>query len=68
MLGSAAIAIQPQLGGEFYELLGEDSQSLAPMDWHQLAPLEAQKRHFLFYLRDSTFECFAAEWRFHKGV
>lgn len=54
--------------GEFYELIGEDDQGLAPTDWHELAPIDSKKRHFLFYLRDSTFECFAAEWRFERGT
>ena len=52
--------------GEFYELLGEDDQRLKPTDWHELAPLTPERRHFLFYLRDNTFECFAAEWRFER--
>jgi hypothetical protein len=50
--------------GEFYELLGPDDQRLKPMDWHELTPPTADQRHFLFYLRDSTFECFAADWRY----
>ncbi|QGM47682.1 hypothetical protein [Methylocystis heyeri] len=53
--------------GEFYELLGEDDQRLKPTDWRELTTLMPEKRHFLFYLRDSTFECFAAEWRFERG-
>ncbi len=54
--------------GEFYELFGEDDQRLTPTDWYELASLESQKRHFLFYLRSNTFECFAAEWRFERGT
>jgi hypothetical protein len=53
--------------GEFYELLGEDDQRLAPADWHELAPWTPEQRHFLFYLRDETFECFATEWMFERG-
>lgn len=53
--------------GEFYELLGDDDQRLKPVDWQELVPLTPEKRHFLFYLRDSTFECFAAEWRFERS-
>ena len=54
--------------GEFYELLGDDDQRLASTDWNELAPTGSQKRHFLFYLRDNTFECFAADWRFERGT
>lgn len=54
--------------GEFYELLGEGDQRPAPTGWHVLAPWTPERRHFLFYLRDNTFECFAAEWRFERGT
>ena len=54
--------------GEFYEVLGEDEQRLTPADWHKLTlSRPEQQRHFLFYLRDHTFECFAADWRFERG-
>jgi hypothetical protein len=53
--------------GEFYELLGEDDQCFAATDWHELEPLASGKRHFLFYLKDNTFECFATDWRFDRG-
>lgn len=53
--------------GEFYELTGEDGRRLDPSDWHEIAPLTREGRHFLFYLRDHTFECFADEWRFERG-
>lgn len=53
--------------GEFYELLGDDDQRFAATDWHELEPLAARKRHFLFYLKDNTFECFATDWRFERG-
>lgn len=52
--------------GEFYELVGEDDHRFEPADWHKIAPLTAEQRHFLFYLRDNTFECFATEWRFSR--
>jgi hypothetical protein len=49
--------------GQFYELLGEDGLEPIPTDWHELRqPLLG--RHFLFYLRDQTFECLAADWKF----
>jgi hypothetical protein len=53
--------------GEFYELLGEDDQRFKPNDWYELAPWISQQRHFVFYLRDETFECFATEWMFERG-
>jgi hypothetical protein len=53
--------------GEFYELFGEDDQRFTPTDWHELMPISPEQRHFLFYLRDNTFECFAAEWRFERN-
>jgi hypothetical protein len=53
--------------GEFYELLGEDDQRFKPADWHKLTVVTSEQRHFLFYLRDETFECFATEWTFERG-
>lgn len=50
--------------GEFYELTGPDTLS-GPQDWHELAA--DGRRHFLFYFRDQTFECFAADWHFSRG-
>jgi len=52
--------------GEFYELLGNDEQKLIPTDWRKIVPLTWEQRHFLFYLRDQTFECFAVEWAFER--
>lgn len=54
--------------GEFYELLGEDDQRFQPTDWQEIVRLANQQRHFLFYLRDNTFECFATEWRFERNA
>jgi hypothetical protein len=54
--------------GKFYELLGEDNHRLTPTDWHGLAPMTPEKRPFLFYLRDNTFECLTEEWRFERGT
>lgn len=50
--------------GEFYEVGGDlqlDSVK-APKDWHVIGPPDAGARHFLFYLRDTTFECDAQAW------
>jgi hypothetical protein len=54
--------------GQFYELLGPDAQRSNPTDWHAPKPSGSGDRHFLFYLRDETFECIAAEWRFERGA
>lgn len=49
-------------GGEFYELSGDLRLGPCPDDWIQLAEPSAASRHFLFYLRDDTFECDAESW------
>jgi hypothetical protein len=52
--------------GQFYELLEEEGLEPIPRDWHELTrPLLG--RHFLFYLRDQTFECLAADWKFERS-
>lgn len=53
--------------GEFYEISGQDARQPQPDDWHLLAGRAAEPRHFLFYLRDCTFECFAAGWRLERN-
>ena len=52
--------------GEFYELTGSDDQQPWPTDWQELAASASRQRHFLFYFRDETFECFAATWSFES--
>lgn len=52
--------------GEFYELVGADPLKHAPDDWDTPPVLGAGDRHFLFYLRDSTFECLAAAMKFER--
>jgi len=50
--------------GEFYQVEGDlllDSPR-APRDWKVLGPQREDTQHFLFYLRDGTFECDAAAW------
>jgi len=49
--------------GEFYELLGDDPVRDAPSDWHIIGTDSPASRHFLFYLKDETFECMADDWR-----
>jgi hypothetical protein len=49
--------------GEFYEVSG-DLLDASVKDWVRLsAPPSDPTRHFLFYLRDSTFECDAVAYR-----
>lgn len=50
--------------GEFYELIGDDPLQDQPTDWVQVAPSPRPYRHFLFYLRDHTFECMASDWSY----
>jgi len=51
--------------GEFYELVGADIRRDLPTDWQVIAAADhASARHFLFYLRDETFECLALDWTF----
>jgi hypothetical protein len=52
--------------GEFYELVGQDDLRMTPVDWQIPASPDSGKRHFLFYLRDETFECIASEWNFER--
>lgn len=50
--------------GEFYELTGDDPQLDQPTDWVTTNGHPDPARHFLFYLRDETFECIASDWSF----
>jgi hypothetical protein len=50
--------------GEFYEIGGVVSSLGEPDDWIVSGPDKASCRHFLFYFRDETFECFAVDWLF----
>ena len=52
--------------GEFYEVQGDLRLDRLPEgSWALLARSSpTNTRHFLFYLRDETFECDAADWEF----
>lgn len=50
--------------GEFYELIGDDLLIDQPDDWVTVTQPSQPSRHFLFYLRDCTFECVSSDWRF----
>lgn len=52
--------------GEFYEVLGVNPLKDEPSDWKLPEEIGSGERHFLFYLRDSTFECFASNWKFTR--
>jgi hypothetical protein len=53
--------------GEFYEVVGEDGCRDQPDDWRTIGTDAADGRHFLFYLRDETFECIALAWSFSSS-
>jgi len=48
--------------GEFYEVSGELKLERSPNDWRSVGDARPPGRHFLFYLRDGTFECEADNW------
>jgi|SRR5450631_2190433 hypothetical protein len=50
--------------GEFYELARPDPRLDEPQDWKVVDRTSNADRHFLFYLRDDTFECIARDWKF----
>jgi hypothetical protein len=52
--------------GEFYELTGDDPLRDQPSDWLAGGGASSSPRHFLFYLRDNTFECIADDWRIER--
>ncbi|MGA9524089.1 MAG: hypothetical protein WBV82_21690 [Myxococcaceae bacterium] len=49
--------------GEFYEVTG-DLLLNDRLEWITPGSPGASSRHFLFYLRDETFECDAEDWSF----
>ena len=48
--------------GEFYEIVGDLRLNESPNDWVRLALVTEAHHHFLFYLRDETFEGDALDW------
>lgn len=48
--------------GEFYEVFDAVPSIAEPQDWKFLGSELQSTRHFLFYLRDNTFECYAQDW------
>ncbi len=49
--------------GEFYEIRGDKLDHLIPDTWNQTGFPDGNKR-YLFYLRDSTFECQANSFEY----
>jgi len=54
--------------GEFYEIQGQVPLVHPGIEWHNLAESVRSDRHFLFYLRDHTFECRSRNWKFERGI
>ncbi|MCG8436207.1 MAG: hypothetical protein MJA83_19485 [Gammaproteobacteria bacterium] len=48
--------------GEFYEIKGDLKLEQASGEWDEPEKPGPGGRHFLFYFRDETFECEAADW------
>ena len=65
-MGQCRYAGKAPAWGEFYEILGDDPARDSPDDWRVVGPDRPTLRHFLFYLRDETFECMANDWRFTR--
>ncbi|MDH5259261.1 MAG: hypothetical protein OEX07_14700 [Gammaproteobacteria bacterium] len=53
--------------GEFYEVKGNLLLDKCPSDWNYISPIEGNK-HYLFYLRDTTFECDANSYEFIENI
>jgi hypothetical protein len=56
-LGQCRFSKDAPSWGEFYEVQGDLKLESSPNDWVSFAPEPQAARHFLFYLRDETFEC-----------
>ena len=48
--------------GEFYQISGDSELLVSPPDWVILGPQGPATLHYLFYLKDETFECLADSW------
>ena len=53
--------------GEFYEVKGDLLLEKCPNDWKTINTCNGEK-HYLFYLRDSMFECDAYKYEFIENV
>jgi hypothetical protein len=52
--------------GEFYEIVGDDPLAHAGDDWQYLSQPALTDNHYMFYMRDDTFECFADSWSYYQ--
>jgi hypothetical protein len=50
--------------GEFYLVEGNKRMEESPKDWEDVDTNSEPSNHYLFYLRDQTFECEATSWKF----
>jgi len=58
--------IAPQWG-EFYEIIGDTMMNKSPNDWIEVSgTTKDDQKHYLFYLKDETFECIADSWCLNK--
>ena len=49
--------------GEFYEITGDPKLLMSPTDWVTVTDAGTETtEHYLFYLKDETFECLADSW------
>ena len=60
-LGQCRFSKQAPKWGEFYEVVGNTLLEEGPNDWHLIGQGKG-KKHYLFYLRDTTFECRAESY------
>jgi len=51
--------------GEFYEVEGDSLIELSPDDW-KTTEYGLGSKHYIFYMRDDTFECSAESFTFQK--
>jgi hypothetical protein len=61
-LGQCRFSKEAPVWGQFYEVIGDLKLDRCPRDWHLTGVVRTPARHFLFYLRDGTFECEADNW------
>lgn len=63
--GRGRFAKEAPAWGEFYEIVG-DVAALSDVEWQVISHDDQGARHFLFYFRDETIECIAADWAIER--
>ncbi len=53
--------------GEFYEVTGDFKDTANDIVWTFHAATAERQRNFLFYFKDSAFECSARDWSFDQA-